>query len=55
MTCEVDFKNFFQWGPHSRLVDLIRKIQEEFGRNPPIERTDLDKANIQLDEYLRQV
>lgn len=45
----------FKWHEGSRLVDLIRRVQEEFGKNPPNDRTDIDKASMQLDEYLRQV
>ena len=55
MTCEIQYENVFNWNPASKLVDLVRKMQEEFGRNLPQEQTDIDKANHQLDEYLRQV
>ena len=55
MTCQIEYDGLFNWTPASRLVDLVRKFQEEFGRSPPNERTDIDKANYQLDEYLRQV
>lgn len=30
-------------------------MQEEFGKNVPNDRTDIDKATMLLDEYLRQV
>ena len=49
MTCQVEFDNIFPWSTTSRLVDLVRKLQEEFGRNPPREHTDIDQANGQLD------
>jgi hypothetical protein len=55
MTCEVQYENVFAWNPSARLVDLVRKLQEEFGRVPPREQTDIDKANLQLDDYLKQV
>ncbi len=55
MTCQIEYDQVFNWQPGSRLVDLIRKLQEEFGRQPASDRTDIDKASQQLDEYLRQV
>lgn len=55
MTCEIQYDSIFKWSEVTKLVDLVRKVQEEFGRNPPNEKTDLDKASFQLDEYLKQV
>jgi hypothetical protein len=55
MTCEIEYESIFKWNEKSKLVDLVRKIQEEFGRNPPSDRTEIDKANFQLEEYLKQV
>jgi hypothetical protein len=55
MTCEINYESFFKWIDTSRLIDLIRKIQQEFSTNPPTDKTDIDKANSQLDDYLKQV
>lgn len=37
------------------MAELIRRLQQELGNKPPVEQTDIDKANYQLDEYLKQV
>lgn len=55
MTCEVEYESVFKWSDKSRLIDLIKKLQEEFGRNLPNDKNDIERASFQLDEYLKQV
>ena len=47
-TCEIDYQQVFKWSDTCKLTDLIRKLQQEFATKPPVEQTDIDKANIQL-------
>jgi hypothetical protein len=49
MTAEIDYDAIFKWTEHSKLIDLIRKIQSELSSNPPIEKTEIDRANSQLE------
>jgi hypothetical protein len=48
-TCEIDYESVFKWNEGSKLVDLIRRLQQELGNRPLVEQTDIDKANAQLD------
>lgn len=54
-TCEIDYESLFKWNEASKLSDLIRRLQQELSSKPPLEQTDIDKANAQLDDYLKQV
>ena len=55
MTCEVEYESVIKWSDKARLIDLIKKLQEEFGRNLPNDKNDIERASFQLDEYLKQV
>lgn len=54
-TCEIDYESIFKWNEGSKLTDLVRRVQQEMSSKPPLEQTDIDRANQQLDDYLRQV
>ena len=54
-TCEIDYDAIYKWSEHCKLVDLVRKLQQEFATRPPIEQNELQTASHQLDDYLRQV
>ncbi len=54
-TCEIVYNDKFAWEKCQSLTDLLLKLQTEFAQFPPVEKSEVETAITQLEQYQRDV